>query len=342
MKKLIFLFIGISAFTFLLGSCAPKSSTHSGPVAYTSQAGVNAPDGIAIDASGYVWVLGQAGDLAEINSRGTVLNTYQLPPNSTTGYTSYAGIAIAASGNIWAVNYAGNFVAQIVPSTGVITKYLTGYFPYGVAIDPSGNIWVGDTGTGSTPYSSLTEWVGSTSYPSSYGSPVSQNCVESVVIDGLGYVWLSGCGSVYIVKASSGVSTGSFVFPSGGPGNIAIDQNENAWTVDIDSLYFMSPPNKPVLMYSASGADFKGIAIDQAGNVWVTDNANATLLKFNPSGTLLAAFAVGNGPSGIAIDAYGDVWVTNTGDNTVTEWMGIAAGPQFFPYTGPQFPGGQP
>jgi streptogramin lyase len=344
MKKLIFISIGISVLAVLLGSCAPQSSKHSGPVAYTSPAGVTAPDGIAIDASGNVWVLGQAGYLAEINSRGTVLTTYSLPPNNSTGYTSYAGIAIAASGNIWAVNYDGDFVARLVPSNGQITKYPTGIGPYGIAIDPSGNVWVGDTGSGLSPYSSLTEFIGSTAYSTSYGtSPVNSNCVESVAIDGLGYVWLSGCGSVYIVKASTGTETGSFAFPSGGPGNIAIDQSENAWTVDLDTLYLlMNPPNNPVLMYSASGADFKGIAIDQAGNVWVTDNANATLLEFNPSGTLIATFAVGNNPSGIAIDAYGDVWVTNTGDNTVTEWMGIAAGPQYFPYTGPQFPGGQP
>ncbi len=311
-------------------------------MAYTSPAGVSAPDALAIDASGNVWVLGQAGGLAQINSRGALLATYSLPAAST-GQISYAGMAIAASGNIWAVNYAGGFVAQLIPSTGAINPYPTGYDPYGVAIDRSGNIWVGDTGSGATPYSSLTELIGSSSYPWSYGtSPVSSTCVESVAVDGLGYVWLSGCGAVYVVNASTGTEIDSFVFPSGGPGNIAIDQNENAWVVDLDRLYLMSPQNNPVLMYSASGAQFQGIAIDQAGNVWVTDAANAALLEFNSSGTLLATFAVGNNPGGIAIDTYGDVWVANTNDNTVTEWMGIAAGPQYFPYTGPQFPDGQP
>lgn len=342
MKRLFFLFLGISAFAFFLGSCAPKSSKHSGPVSYTSPAGVTAPDSLAIDASGNVWVLGQAGVLAEIDPQGKVLSTYSLPQGSS-GLTSYAGIAIAASGNIWAVNYAGDFVARLVPSTGVITTYNTGIGPYGIAIDPSGNVWVGDTGSGSSAFSSLTEFVGSSAYYSSYGtSPVGSSCVESVAVDGLGFVWLSGCGSVYLVNASTGASTGSYAFPSGGPGNIAIDQSENAWVVDLGSLYLMTPPNNPVLMYSVSGAQFQGIAIDQAGHVWVTDAANATLLEFNSSGILLATFAVGNNPGGVAIDVSGNVWVSNTNDNTVTEWMGIAAGPQYFPYTGPQFPGGQP
>ena len=341
MRRLFFLIFGISAFAFLFGSCAPPVHHNSGPVAYTSPAGVSAPDALAIDASGNVWVLGQAGGLAQIDSRGNVLATFPLPAGSS-GQTSYAGMAIAASGNIWAVNYAGGFVARVVPSSKTIQTYSTGISPYGIAIDPSGNVWVGDTGSGSSAYSSLTEFAGSSVYSSSYGSPVGSTCVESVAVDGLGYVWLSGCGAVYVVKASTGTETDLFVFPSGGPGNLAIDQNENAWVADLDRLYLMSPPNNPALMYSASGAQFQGIAIDQAGNVWVTDAANATLLEFNSSGTLLATFAVGNNPGGIAIDTYGDVWVANTNDNTVTEWMGIAAGPQYFPYTGPQFPGGQP
>ena len=341
MRRLFFVIFGISAFAFFFGSCAPPAHHNNGPVAYTSPAGVTAPDALAIDASGNVWVLGQAGGLAQIDSRGNVLATFPLPPGSS-GQTSYAGMAIAASGNIWAVNYAGDFVARVVPSNKTIQTYSTGISPYGIAIDPSGNVWVGDTGSGSSAYSSLTEFAGSSVYPSSYGNPVGPTCVESVAVDGLGYVWLSGCGAVYIVKASTGTEKGSFIFPSGGPGNIAIDQNENAWVVDLDRLYLMSPPNNPALMYSASGAQFQGIAIDQAGNVWVTDAANAALLEFNSSGTLRATFAVGNNPGGIAIDTYGDVWVANTNDNTVTEWMGIAAGPQYFPYTGPQFPDSQP
>lgn len=342
MKKIFYLVSGILSFALLFGSCAPSAPRSNGPVSFTSPAGVTAPDALAIDASGNVWVLGQAGSLAQISPRGAILATYTLPQGSG-GLTSYAGIAIAASGNIWAVNYAGGFVAQLVPSTGVITPYTTGYSPYGVAIDLSGNIWVGDTGSGSTPYSSLTEYVGSTPYPSSYGSsPVSSNCVESVAIDGQGFVWLSGCGSVYLVKASTGAATGSYAFPSGGPGNIAIDQNENAWAVDLGSLYEMTPPNNPVVVYSDANARFQGIAIDQANDIWLTDSANAELVEISPSGTLLAALPVGNNPGGVAIDVYGDVWVANTNDNTVTEWMGVAAGPQFFPYTGPQFPDGQP
>ncbi len=333
--------LNIILFSIFIVSCAqPATQNIISPISYTFPAGVVAPDALAIDVSGNIWVLGQAGDVAEINPAGTIITTYSLPSGNG-GLTSYAGIAIAASGNIWAVNYAGGFVARLVPYTNTVQTYSTGFGPYGVAIDNSGNIWVGDTGTGSTPYSSITELVGSNLYYSSYGNTVSQDCVESVAIDGLGYTWLSGCGSVYILDTSAKV-TGSYTFSSGGPGNIAIDQNENAWVVDTNALYLLSPPNNPVLMYADNRSIFQGIAIDRAGNVWVTDAANANLFEFNPSGTTLNIFSTGNNPGGVAIDVYGNVWVANTNDNTITEWVNVAMGPQYFPYTGPQFPGGQP
>lgn len=331
----------IAAILIFVVSCAPPPTQNiNNPIAYTFPAGVVAPDGIAIDVSGNIWVLGQTGYVAEINPAGAIMATYSLPPGNN-GLTSYAGIAIAASGNIWAVNYAGGFVAQLVPPTNTVHIYQTGFEPNGIAIDNTGNVWVGDTGRGSTPYSSVTELIGSTLYYSSYGPPVSQNCLESVAIDGLGYTWLSGCGAVYILDASANL-IGSYTFSSGGPGNIAIDQNENAWVVDTDTLYLLSPPNDPVLMYSARGAIFHGIAIDHVGNVWVTDAENGTLLEFDSSGVLLSIFQVGYSPAGVTIDAYGDVWVANTHDNTITEWINVAIGPQYFPYTGPQFPGSQP
>ncbi|MCL5278010.1 MAG: hypothetical protein M1517_09585 [Deltaproteobacteria bacterium] len=347
MRRTILTFIGIAALALVTASCAPAK--HSGPVAYTYSA-VTAADGIAIDASGYIWVLGQAGDLAELAANGSLIGAKTLAPctdGSGNSITAYYGIAIDAYGSIWAVNYACDFVDQLTPSTNSEQQFITGAAPYGIAIDGTGNVWVGDNGPGTTSYSSVTEVEVKQTYSYSASStPLSSNCAESVAIDASGYVWLSGCGYVYLIDSANGTPSGGqydFVNTNNpSPGSIAIDRHNDAWVTDVDSIYLLSPPNDPVLMYSASGADLKGIAIDRAGDVWVTDAATSTLLKLSPSGVLLAAFAVGNGPGGVAIDAYGDVWVANTTDGTVTEWVGIAAGPQYFPYSGPQFPGGQP
>ncbi len=58
-----------------------------------------------------------------------------------------------------------------------------------------------------------------------------------------------------------------------------------------------------------------GIAIDAAGNVWVTNSGGTTISEITTSGTGNTCF-VGDGPTGIAIDASGNVWAAfkNTAD----------------------------
>ena len=83
-----------------------------------------------------------------------------------------------------------------------------------------------------------------------------------------------------------------------------------------------------------------GIAIDSSGNAWVTDSQHNNVIELGVSGTTIGTYSVGSAPIGIAIDASGNVWVANANSNNVTELVGVAKGPQYFPYTGPQFPGG--
>jgi len=69
-----------------------------------------------------------------------------------------------------------------------------------------------------------------------------------------------------------------------------------------------------------------GIAIDNAGNVWVANtntNANSHLIdgsitKLNSAGAVLGTYPVGDSPSYIAIDEAGNVWSSNL-FNTVTK-----------------------
>ncbi len=40
----------------------------------------------------------------------------------------------------------------------------------------------------------------------------------------------------------------------------------------------------------------------------------------------------------MTIDASGNVWATNYPFSTISKIVGLATGPQYFPYTGPQWP----
>ncbi len=138
-----------------------------------------------------------------------------------------------------------------------------------------------------------------------------------------------------------------------GPWGIAIDASGNVWVTNSGSNNVTELNSSGTTIGTFTVGKFpEGIAIDSSGNVWVTgalyggyflssSSEYGILTELSPTGTIIGTDFVGyNTPPGIAIDPAGNIWVTNSLSNTVTEIFGIATGPQYFPYTGPVFPGG--
>ncbi len=122
-------------------------------------------------------------------------------------------------------------------------------------------------------------------------------------------------------------------------GDIAIDPDGNIWITNNDkagTITKFSPQGASLGTYDA-GSYPSRIAIDQDGNIWVVDNTNiGTVTELSSNGTFIKQFGVGYYPTDIAIDAKGNVWVVVL--STIIEIPNAAAGPQYFPYTGPQWP----
>ena len=72
----------------------------------------------------------------------------------------------------------------------------------------------------------------------------------------------------------------------------------------------------------------------------MTNYGYNTVTELNASGTIIGTYNVGFGPWGVAIDTSGNAWITDPSSNLLFELVGVAKGPQYWPYTGPQFPGG--
>jgi sugar lactone lactonase YvrE len=134
----------------------------SGAILGTYPVGTN-PIGIAIDGSGNVWVANygndntsdNSGSVTKLSPSGDVLGTFlQNGSSSPAGSISPEGASIAIDGanNVWVVD-GDSFVIELSPSGALIYyNYVDdalNAYPFGIAIDSSGNIWFANNGGGS-------------------------------------------------------------------------------------------------------------------------------------------------------------------------------------------------
>jgi hypothetical protein len=115
-----------------------------------------APSGVAVDAFGNAWVANYGNDtLTELSSGGTVtLSTTQ----GAGGIANPNGVVIDGAQDVWAVNYFGPSISHIAGNGGTNAAGTplspSGGFgldasllqPYSIAVDITGNVWVGNNG----------------------------------------------------------------------------------------------------------------------------------------------------------------------------------------------------
>ena len=109
--------------------------------------GLAQPTGVAVDASGNIWVSNAANSVSEFAPVGA-------PLSPAAGYTvgslsNPTAIAIDLTGNAWVTNHTGS-VTRIAPLGASGTNFASGGFnlPSSIAIDGTGNVWVANAGNG--------------------------------------------------------------------------------------------------------------------------------------------------------------------------------------------------
>jgi DNA-binding beta-propeller fold protein YncE len=132
----------------------------------------NLPEGIAIDASGNIYVgdrgnvrvrkITPAGDVSTL--AGSSNWTFTDGPASIARFATPCGVSVDAAGNVYVADYGNNRIRKINPSangTGVVGTLAGNYgwglvngpaplaqfhFPFGIAIDATGTLYVADAG----------------------------------------------------------------------------------------------------------------------------------------------------------------------------------------------------
>ena len=337
----------VSPATFTVGSTIYSSSdsaTISVPATYPGQVVISG----LIYSTTYTFRFYAKNDAG--NSTSFLTSAMATAPMSY-NVTTLAGVGPGSSG----FGYANN--------TGTAARF---YYPIGVAVDSAGNVYVADTYNyvirKITSGGAVTTLAGSGTAGSvnATGTDASFNYPSGVAVDSAGNVYVADATNNKIRKITSvgAVTTfagsGNAAFANGtgdgasfnSPYGVAVDSAGNVYVADsknnkirkITSVgavtTFAGSGSAAFANGTGAGASFNnasGVAVDSAGNVYVTDTNNHRIRKINPLGivtTLAGGGALGatdntgaaasfNYPIGVAVDSAGNVYVGDQGNNKI-------------------------
>jgi sugar lactone lactonase YvrE len=188
-------------------------------------ASFNAPVGVAIDASGNIYVADAGNNLIrEITPAGLVSTlagsgaaTFANGTGTAASFNFPNGVAVDASGNVYVADMQNRLIRKITQA-GVVTTFAGGSggvainfkAPAGIAVDASGNVYVADEGTNLiskiTPagVASTLAGSGATGFTNAVGTAASFNFPTGVAVDSHGNVYVADRGNNAIREISSG------------------------------------------------------------------------------------------------------------------------------------------
>ncbi len=300
----------------------------------SAAASFNSPVSTVVDASGNVYVVDQQNFLIrKITPSGTVSTLagsgafgYVNGTGTAASFNEPSGITIGAGGNLYLADEINNVIREITP-LGVVSTYAginnrPGFsngtvstasfnFPFDIAIDGSGNMYVADEYFNLvrkiTPGGIVSTLAGSGSAGSANGNgaAASFNGLFGIAVDAAGNIYVSDSGNNLIRKITPGGTVSTF---AGSGANGSANGNGAAAS-------FYGPA---------------GLKIDAIGNIYVADDGNELIRVIDPSGnvTTLAGSSIGyldgtgaqamfNNPVGLSMDAARNLYVADQVDNHI-------------------------
>ena len=308
------------------------------------------PEGVAADASGNVYVVDSLnGEVWKISPAGGVSEAIGDANGlgSTDGigaearFNAPSGVAVDNGGYVYVGDCRNDTIRKIAPDGTVTTlagtvgrpgssdgpgSTASFVFPYGVAVDLSGNVYVSDNGN--QTIRKITPGGGVTTLA---GSPGQLTVGVPVILGGAAPVVGNGDGTGPAAR---------FLNPTG----VAVDSSGMVYVADDNIVRRITPAGVVTTIAgtqwvsgSADGpgslAQFgmtQGVAVDPYGNLYVADSGNFSVRKITQLGlvTTLAGGTRGTADGlgaaaqfgelyGIAVDARGTVFVTDGLFNTI-------------------------
>jgi trimeric autotransporter adhesin len=311
---------------------------------------LNQPYGLAVDAAGNLYIadLGNArvrkiavdGTIQTVAGGGALpaTSTGQGGPATSVQLVQPRNVALGGDGSLYISDFGANQVYQVTTNgtlslmagtgtagfSGVGTSALLAELnaPAGLTADPTGALYIADSGnnlvrkvyngaiitvfntpgpTGVALDSTGMLYVAAASYFGTVVQPIPGiSSARDVTLDASGNIYLTSGAFVSEITSSGVVTTiaGNGASPYfGGDGG----------------------PATAAQLYSPSQ-----IAVDSAGNWYVSDTSNNRIRMITAAGVISTIAGTGdpaqlNSPRGIAIDASGNLYVADSGNNEVRE-----------------------
>lgn len=222
---------------------------------------VNGPNGIAIDASGNVYVSTNQNTIEKFSPDGIDLGVF-----ASTGLNLALGLAFDRSGNLYAANFGTNTVEEFAPNGTDLGVFARVIRPTGLAFDVAGNLCVANYST------SIMRFASNGAQLVSFTS-LNLNNPEGIGFDSLGNLYVANSGSNTIeIFSPSGVDVGQIVnsvtstTTLSGPVGLAFDSSDNLYVVNSlnATISKFTPDGAPGTTFAATGFTPAFIAIQRS------------------------------------------------------------------------------
>lgn len=332
--------------TLVAGNSRAGFSGDGGPAV---NAQLNSPQGLALDASGNLYIADSVNNRVRVVSPQGIISTFA--GNGTVGYINAvgdgglapqaqlqlpSGVAVDSNGNVYIADTGDNLIRIVAPGGIINTAAGIGYpgfqgdgsvatacsvnHPEDVAVDQSNNIYIADTQNGVirkiTSDGNINTVVGNSTsigYAGDGGAATSAGLIEpfAVAVDSKGQIYIAEPpdGRIRQVDTKGNIST------IAGNGTLGFGGDG-------------SDPTKAQLNRPT------GVAIDSSGNVYIADSLNARVRELAGSNINTIAGNGGlsysgdggpakkaqlNSPQAVAVDSAGNLYIADTANNVVRE-----------------------
>ncbi len=346
------------------GSGCPAQTDSVGDGCTASSAEFNFPVGIAFDPAGNLYigdarnnyvrkVAASTGVITAVAGNGTAVNSGDGGAAASAGLNDPGSLALDAAGNLYISERSSNLVRVVKAATGVITTVAGGgvpvagvgiicgagqtdsigdgcaatsaqlNLPSGLAVDTAGNLYISDLGNHSVRLVSAATGVITTYAGGGSGCPqqtdsIGDGCAATSAQLSLPYgLGFDTAGNLYIADASGLIRV--------------VNVATNVISTVLQSAVFSGsgPTGAPTSTLLQSP---HGVAVDAAGNVFITDEGTQHVIKFAANGIFTTA---GNGtpgysgdggpgasaqlydPSSVALDTASNLYIADVSNNVI-------------------------